>query len=1070
MHIRIPVGIAALLLLSLSAAVGARAATAAAPDVGAALEWRLIGPFRAGWATAVAGVPGGSETFYFGAAGGGIWKSDDAGHTWQPVFDGVGSAAVGALAVSASNPGTIYAGMGQVTSRYDIAAGDGVYRSDDAGRTWRHLGLAASRHIGAITVDARNSDVALVAALGSAFGPGGDRGVFRTTDGGRTWQRTLSVSENTGAVDLAVDPADPRIVFASTWQLRYRPWLSYFTPDTGPESGLYKSLDGGATWTRLAGGGWPAGHLGRIGIAVAHRPQGLRVWALIDAPAAGGLYRSDDAGASWQRVSGDPEFSNGYFGQLNAAPDDADTVYVMGRSIHRCTEGGAHCEIFKGAPGGDDYHCFWIDPERPERMITGADQGAVVTVNGGRSWSSWYNQPTGQFYKLSADNAFPYRIYAGQQDSGTVRVASRSDYGSISFRDWQPVGGDERDYQLADPRDPDIVYSSGLGGRLARWNARNGEVQNVTPWPISSYGQRPTAVQQRYSWITPIAMSALPPYPLYLGSQFLWRSFDGGVHWEALGGDLSAHDPAARQCEGALEPAAARACGYGVIWSIGLSPRDNDEIWVGTDDGLVRLTRDGGRSWADVTPKGLPAWAKIITVEASPTTPGTAYAAVDNHRQDDRRPLAFRTTDYGASWTLAVGGLPAGHFVSVVRADPARAGLLYAGTETGVFVSFDDGAHWQSLQRNLPVAWVRDLLVKDDDLIAATQGRAIWVLDGLTPLRQFDAVAPGATAHLYAPAVAVRLRANQNRDTPLPPEEPVGRNPPAGARLDYWLARPANKVELEIRDAAGALVRRYASDEPAPAPRAERYFAAAWLAPPPAPAVTAGMHRLVWDLRHARPLAWQYEYSISTAFGAGVVTTPQGLLAAPGEYRVTLRVDGHESSAPLSVTADPRVAVDPAALAAVASVSKEAQSALARHYAAAAELDFVRGRLREIRGSRAGRGVVRALDTFEARLAPLVSGEGDRPDNLNLGAIGEALQSLATDLEASDRAPTGPQRRALAEVQARLERGLASWAESRSRGLATVNAALGRAGLEAIRIPPVETIRPGGPGASREVP
>ncbi len=1044
---------------------------ASAPDTRDALEWRLVGPFRAGWATAAVGVGGGSDTFYLGAAGGGIWKSDDAGRTWRAVFDGVDSAFVGALAVSPSRPDTLYAGMGQIATRYDIGAGDGVYRSDDAGGSWRHLGLAASRHIGAIQVDPRNPDVAWVAALGPVFSPGGERGIYRTTDGGKTWTRTLFVSENTGAVDLAIDPADPRVLFASVWQVRYRPWLNYFMPDTGPESGVYKSIDGGLNWRRVTGGGWPAGNLGRIGLAVSRRPTGARVWALVDAESVGGLYRSDDAGATWQRVNDDAEIVNGYFAQITAAPNDPETVYTTGRSLHRCSAGGTSCDIFKGGPGGDDYHNLWIDPERPERMITGADQGAVVTVNGGRTWSSWYNQPTGQFYKLSVDNDFPYRIYGGQQDSGTVRIASRSDYGAISFRNWEPVGADERDYQIADPRDSNIVYASGLGGRLSRWDARNGEVQNISPWPISSYGERLTSFQQRYSWIEPIAQSQLEPYPLYFGSQRLWRSIDRGAHWEAISPDLSARDASVRNCDGNLDPAHARACGYGVIWNIGLSPRDNAEIWVGTDDGLVRLTRDGGKTWADVTPKGVPAWAKVSMVEPSPTEPGSAYIAVDNHRQDDFRPWIFRTKDYGATWSLAIGGLPPGHFVSVVRADLKRAGLLYAGTETGVFVSFDDGDHWQSLQRQLPTAWVRDLILHGDDLIAGTQGRAIWILDDIAPLRQFDAGATGSTARLFQPAAAVRLRRNQNRDTPLPREEPVGRNPPAGAAIDYWLAAPAGRVELEIRDAAGALVRRFATDAPEPRASAERYFSADWITPPPALSRTAGMHRFYWDLRYPRPRATEYEYSLSTAFGMDVPVLPEGPMALPGAYRVVLRVDGSEQSEPLTLAMDPRVAADAGALAEALAVSREAQDLLARHYAGAAEYEFVDDRIKELRDAQAGNAkVMDALDVFDARMKLLHGDAGDRPDNMSLANIGEILRKIETDVEFTDRAPTEPQRRALAETGQRLEKSLALWQQIRGTDLARLNARLAAAGIAPVTIPPLDAIKLKGPSVSREVP
>ena len=1067
MHKTLQSGVAAIAALLVMGASHA----SSVPDTREALEWRLVGPFRAGWATAAVGVGGGSDTFYLGAAGGGIWKSDDAGRTWRAIFDGVDSAFVGALAVAPSDPDILYAGMGQITSRYDIGAGDGVYRSDDAGRSWHHLGLSASRHIGAIQVDPRDPNVAWVAALGPVFGPGTERGVFRTGDGGRSWTRTLFVSENTGATDLAMDPADPHVLFASVWQIRYRPWLNYFTPDTGPESGVYTSTDGGLTWRRITGGGWPTGSLGRIGLAVSPLKGGTRVWALVDAESAGGLYRSDDSGSNWQRVNDDAELVGSYFSLVTAAPDDPDTVYTTGRGLHRCTAGGTSCEIIKGAPGGDDYHSLWIDPQRPERMITGADQGAVVTVNGGRSWSSWYNQPTGQFYKLSVDNDFPYRIYGGQQDTGTVRIASRSDYGAISFRDWEPVGADERDYQIADPRDSNIVYASGLGGRLSRWDVRNGEVQNISPWPISSYGERLTSFQQRYSWIEPIAQSQLEPFPLYFASQRLWRSVDQGAHWEAISPDLSARDASVRNCDGNLDSRRARACGYGVIWNIGLSPRDNAEVWIGTDDGLVRLTRDGGRTWADVTPKGIAPWAKVSIVEPSPTEPGSAYVAVDNHRQDDFRPWIYRTKDYGATWALAIGGLPPDHFVSVVRADLNRAGLLYAGTETGVFVSFDDGNHWQSLKRGLPTAWVRDLIVHGDDLIAGTQGRAIWVLDDIAPLRQFDAVATGETAQLFESATAIRLRRNQNRDTPLPREEPVGRNPPAGAAIDYWLGASASRVELEIRDATGALVRGYSSDTPEPPASAERYFSADWIAPSQVLSNAAGMHRFYWDLHYPRPKATEYEYSLSTAFGSGVPVVPEGPMALPGEYRVVLRVDGREQSAPLTLAMDPRVAGDAEALAEALAVSRETQALLARHFAGAAEYEFVGDRIQELRDAQAANAkVTAALDVFDVRMTLLRGDAGDRPDNRNLANIGETLRKIETDVEFTDRAPTEPQKRALAETAQRLEKALALWHGIRDADLVRLNARLSAAGIAPITIPPLEAIKLKGPSVSREIP
>ena len=1023
------------------------------------LHWRLIGPMRAGWGTAVAGIPDQPNVYFFGAAGGGVWTTTDAGHTWSPVFND-GPASIGAIAIAPSDPHTIYVGTGQISSRYDVAAGAGMFRSDDGGSSWQPAGLTDTRHIAAIHVDPRDARTVLVAALGHVFGPNAERGVFRSEDGGATWQHTLVVSERTGAVDLAADPEDPELVFAAVWQMRHRPWLNYFTPDVGPESGIYKSSDGGRHWSPLTGHGLPAGPLGRIGLAAAHRSQGTRVYAVIDAEKDGGLYRSDDGGANWQRANDDKELVNGYFARLAVMPGDADTVYAMGRSIRRCTAGGTKCEIVKGAPGGDDYHDIWINPRHPDHMITGSDQGTVVTVDGGAHWSSWYNQPTGQVYHLAADNRFPYWIYAGQQDNGTLRAASRSDYGSLTFRDWSPVGADERDYDIPDPEDPNIVYGSGLGGRLSRWDARNGEVQNISPWPLTAYGVRPTTVKYRYTWITPIAVSSVAPHPLYHGAQVLFRSGDRGAHWQTISPDLSARKPNTKACDGDLVSARARDCGYGVIFSIALSPRDNDEIWVGTDDGLLQITRDAGATWRNVTPKGVPPWAKIVTIDLGPT-PGSAYAAADNHRQDDFSPRAWRTRDFGATWTAIVDGLPAGHYVSVLRADPVRAGLLYAGTDRGVFVSFDDGAHWSTLQRDLPSVIVTDLLVHENDLIVATMGRGIWVLDDVTPLRAAAAIGAEASAFLFTPAPAIRLRVNQNRDTPLPPEEPAGENPPVGAYLDYWLARDAQAaLRIEILDEQGALVRSFASDEPAPDLGADRYFAAAWLHPAPGPSARAGTHRFVWDLRYARPRAPGYEYSLSTAWGADTPIVPQGALVPPGPYRVRLLVDGGTYESALSVRADPRVEFDPAAAQAALSLMRATQQSLARLTDAKLEVDYLTAQLDAAQASLAGKGnparTRKAVAALRKRLEPLTTGEADNTPKLE--AIGEVLTALENDLEASDQAPTDPQRQLLAASDTRLERALTLWVEIESTGLAHLNAALGQDGLAPIAIPPADKI------------
>jgi photosystem II stability/assembly factor-like uncharacterized protein len=1056
MSIRHVVGPAVLLAGCLLAALPAHAVQGAAQDtVTAALQWRLLGPFRGGWATMAEGVPSQPDTFYFGAAGGGVWKTTDAGRTWQSLFDQQPVAAIGALAIAPSNPQVLYVGTGQVAARYDIGAGNGVYRSADGGVSWQHVGLTDSRHIGKILVDAQHPDTLLVGALGHYFGPSHERGVFRSTDGGQHWQQTLSINDDTGVVDMAADPANPQLVYAAAWQVRNYPWLSYFQPNAGPGSGLYRSADGGISWKRVNGHGWPTGALARIGVATA---SGNRVYAVVNdagAPAQSGLYRSDDGGASWQQVSHEGWLANDYFSRLTVDPNDRNRLYSAGQSIRRSDDGGNSWEVFKGAPGGDDYHYLWIDPQDTRRMIAASDQGAVVSVNGGRSWGSWYNQPTGQFYHLGADNAFPYWVYAGQQDSGTVGIASRSDYGAISFRDWHPVGGDERDDDLPYPGDPGIVFSSGLGGRLSRWDRHTGVVQNVTPWPVSSYGERPTDYKYHYTWITPIAFSAKPPYALYQGAQVLFRSTDQGQHWNVISPALNGHAAGATHCDGSPTASEALACGYGVIYTIAPSPISNEEIWIGTDDGLIQLTRDGGKSWHNVTPKGIPAWARVGTVDVSALRPGTAYAAVDSRRQDNVQPHVWRTHDYGASWTEISNGLPTDSFVNVVRTDPARAGLLYAGGEHGVYVSLDDGSHWQSLQRNLPTAWVRDLLVHGNDLIAATQGRAIWVLDDVSPLRQATAATASAAAHLYTPAPAVRVRANENKDTPLPPETPLGQNPPAGAIIDYRLAHAARgPVTLEIRDDGGALVRRFASNERPAELDAERYFDKGWLGSPAMLSATAGAHRFVWNLRYPRPAALKYGYSIAATWDSDTPLTPEGTLVLPGQYQVVLTVDGTSYRAPLTVLPDPRTPLDRAGLASGLALYRQIGTALQRTGQAHAEVQAVREQLATVQAQQSKQADAKAqaaLQALQSATGPLVSGGGE--STLNLAAISDTLTALATDVEGADRAPTSGQQQAFAESQGNLGKALERWQAIRTTLLPALNAQLGAAHRSPIKIP-----------------
>ncbi|MER3546381.1 MAG: hypothetical protein C4338_01790 [Rhodanobacteraceae bacterium] len=1049
------------------------------------LQWRLLGPFRGGWGTMAQGIPNQPNVYYFGAAGGGVWKTIDAGRTWQSLGDDLPASAMGAIAIAPSNPNVIYLGSGQVAARWDIQSGNGMYKSTDAGKTWQHIGLADSKYIGKILVDPNDANTVLVGALGHYFGPNHERGVFRSTDGGKTWRQTLYINDNTGVVDMARDPQDPNVIYAAAWQVRNYPWLSYFQPNAGPGSGLYKSADDGKTWQRISGNGWPAAELARIGVAAA---SGNRVYAVVDASTTGsgnvpraenenqgGLYRSDDGGAHWQRVSSEDWLENDYFSRITVDPRDPDIVYSAGQSIRESRDGGKTWEIIKGAPGGDDYHYVWINPKYPDHMITASDQGVVITVDGGKTWSSWYNQPTGQFYHLAADDRFPYWVYSGQQDSGTVGIASRSDYGALSFRDWHPVGGDERDYDVPDPIDPLIVYGTGLGGRLSRFDARTGQVANVSPWPVMSYGARPTTVKYRYTWITPLVVvrNRRNQSVLYFGAQVLFRSTDRGDHWNVISPDLTGQKSDAKNCDGKVAIADARACGYGVIYSIAVSPRDHNEIWTGSDSGMIYNTRDGGAHWNDVTPKGIATMTKVSSLDVSALQAGTAYAAADNHRQDDFAPHVWRTHDFGKSWSEVDTGLPQDHYVSVVRADPVRAGLLYAGTDAGVFVSFDDGDHWQPLQMNLPTVWVRDLLVHDNDLIAATQGRAIWVLDDLSSLRQWNANIASRPLHLFKPADALRVHANNNKDTPLPPETPLGKNPPAGAIIDYSLGPHAHgPVTIDILDSNGRLVCHYASDAKPDEPRAERYFDADWIKQEPLPAATPGLHRFVWNLRYPRPRAASYDYSIAAVFGEDTPVSPNGAFVLPGQYTVVLKADGREQRQPLTVKMDPRVHTTEADLQAALKFSQDVGALLDMAYVGYAQQKAVARQLDALIDKPGDRPANKSLRdeiiAVQAKLQPPEHEKLDQTTSFNL--LSSQLAALETDAESADTVPTAAQQQVLASASERLQKADQQWQSVQTNDLPKLDAHLKSAGLKTITIPPPDKLNAGEPDQGQDLP
>lgn len=1078
-------------VLLLPIAFAAAAAPAVSPQLYQDLHWRLVGPFRGGWATIGAGVPDQTDTYYVGTAGGGVWRTRNAGRTWQPLNDHDPFTAVGALAIADSNPNILYVGTGQIEPRYDIAGGNGVYKSTDGGEHWQPAGLEATQTIGAIHVDPRDANTVVVAALGHWFGPNPERGLFRSTDGGASWQQTLKIDDTTGAVDVEADPLNPDVLYAASWQARNWPWLSYFTPVTGPGSALWKSTDNGLTWSKLGGSGWPGNDatvsLGRMSLAVTHvkapapaaaassatppsaTPGGAgstRLYVTVDSEDNGGLWRSDDDGASWQRVNGDGDaFASWYSSRLRVAPDDPDTVYAVGQSIRVSHDAGKTFTVLHGAPGGDDFHSFWINPKHPEHWLGASDQGATVSGDGGKTWSSWYNQPTGQFYHLATDNRFPYWIYSGQQDSGTVAVASRTDYGLIGARDWHPVGGDERDDMVPDFNNPDIVYGSGLGGHVSRYDARTGQVANISPFPVSSYGKDPRTVKYRYGWVQPLAVSPAGSHALYSGAQLLFRSDDKGQTWKIISGDLTGQQDKAPRCDGDVAIADARACGFGVLATIAPSPLDANEIWTGSDSGVVSVTHDGGAHWSDVTPKGLPAWAKVASIEVSPLEPGVAYIAADNRRQDDSAPHAWRTADGGRTWKDVSRGLPADHAVLVVRTDTQRRGLLFAGTDAGVAVSFDDGAHWQSLQLDLPTAIVNDLLVHGDDLIAATQGRSLWVLDNIAPLRQLTPASSGRSLALFTPAEALRWRVNNNRDTPLPAEEPFALNPAGGAAIDYWIgSRTSGPVSLEIFDSQRQRVRLFRSDEPAQSVAAERYFAEDWLRPAPRLQATPGMHRFIWNLRGPQPRAASYDYSIAAVHGLDTPTTPAGAFVPPGRYEVVLTAGGQTARALLIVKPDPRVAVSDADFAAQYRLSQAVIATLAQCWQGFAETQAVGKQLDAAAAHLATateperQSLAEAVKTLRQSLQPPKPKHADDP--LDLGTLSGRLASLESDIEGADGAPTAGQLQLQQALAAAVGKELDRWHALRDRELPALNLRLTAAGEAAVSVPPLSQLSP----------
>ena len=894
------------------------------------LHWRMLGPFRGGRVAAATGVPGKPNEFYFGAVNGGVWKSIDAGRVWTPVFDSQPIASIGAIAVAPSAPETIYVGSGESTLRDSMGFGNGMYKSTDAGATWTHIGLADTQHIGKIAVDPRNPSVLFVAAIGHLYAPNAERGVFRSRDGGKSWQKVLFKNADVGAVEVVIDPTNPNVVYAGLWNTRRPPWYTY-APTNGPGGGIFKSTDGGDSWTQLTRG-LPAAGIGRTGIAVAPtNPR--RVYAVVDClvpesgaaaapnaapgagrggaaptPMQGGFFRSDDAGETWTRLSSDQALwgRGWYFEKVTVDPQNADIVYVPNVSVSRSMDGGQSWVALRGSPGGDDYHQVWVSPDDPNTMIVASDQGAIITRNARTqdprdvTWSSWLNQPTAQIYHLSVDYRFPYWVTGAQQDSGAVAVRSRGKFAEISMHDWEPIGaGGESGYTAGDSLHPGIVF----GGTGQHWDLENNIAIRGTTEPAVPDGEI-----ARGDWTQPLVFSRADPRALYYANQYLFKTTDAAKSWKRISPDLTRADPGIPpNLDAAAAAQVDRNGKRGVIYTIAPSPLQAPVLWIGTDDGQIQLTTDDGATWQNVTPAAVAPWSRITMMDASHFDVSAAYASVDRHQLQDFEPYIYRTRDRGKSWQKITRGLPPGVYVHTVKEDPHRKGLLFAGTERGAYMSLDDGDNWEPLQLNLPVTSVRDFEIYGNDLIVATHGRGFWVIDDISSLRQVTPAVLAADAYLFKPGDAINVQQGGDDGTPLQKDEPQATNPPNGAVIDYYLKTDATgPVTVDILDASGQVLHTFSAETgaegPQPGGRGGRgrgggipNVTALWRSTPEPFSTRAGMHRLVWNPIAPSPNAG------GRGGGRGNQGTP-----LTGTFTARLTVGGKSYTQSLVVRPDPR--------------------------------------------------------------------------------------------------------------------------------------------------------------------
>jgi photosystem II stability/assembly factor-like uncharacterized protein len=876
-----------------------------------ALRWRNIGPFRGGRTKSAAGVPSQPNVFYIGMVNGGVWKTTDYGRVWKPVFDEQPSGSIGAIDVAISNPNVIYVGSGEGLHRPDLATGDGMYKSTDAGKTWTHLGLRDAQQIPRIAIDPTNSERLFVAALGHPYGPNAERGIFRSTDGGKTFQKVLFKDDYTGGADVVLAPNDPNTIYASLWAHQYGPWENGSFP--GKTSGLFKSTDGGSTWKQLTGGlPTVAQGLGRIQLAVSPS-EPKRLYAVVQA-ATPGLYRSNDAGETWTLVTTDDRMVGRTDDEagITVNPQNADIIYDANVVAWKSVDAGKTWTAHRGAPGGDDYQRYWINPNNPNILLLVSDQGGVITVNDGQTWSSWFNQPTAAFYHVAADNAFPYRLCSGQQDSGSGCVSSRGNDGTIGYREFHPIGVEEYGYAAPDPLNPDLVY----GGKVTRYDRRTGQVQQVGPNAGAGRGGGAGAGPNYFRAVrtAPVLFAPTNPHKLYYATNAVWQTLNGGNTWTRISPDLSREMWTLPKNVGdyAGTPATA-VTRRGVVYTLAPSPVDSSTIWAGTDDGLIQVTRDNGKNWKNVTPPEIGPWAKVSIMDASHSDANVAYAAVNTFHLDDLRPHIFRTRDGGKTWKEIVTGIDSGATINSVKEDTKRKGLLFAGSETQVWFSLDDGDHWHSLRLNMPATSIRDLIVKDDDIAVGTHGRGFWILDDISALRQWSEAAANADAMLFKPATATRVRYSMYPDTPVPPDEPYAENPPDGAVIDYYLNHDVSSpVTLEILTPAGRVIRKYSSMDAAEPVKDMGNWPAYWFRPAQVLSTKAGLQRYTWDL-HFTPPGGECSLPIS-ATPHNTKCEPEGIWVAPGQYTARLTVDGKSYTQSFTVRMDPRVKTSAAAL------------------------------------------------------------------------------------------------------------------------------------------------------------